>query len=338
MGTSTAATTATAAARLTCLSVVAVLVTTACGDGGTVEGEGGRSSPEGYPITIDNCGHEVVFEAPPERVVLLESAPVTILDGIGVFERVQSRAGFFPLEYYDGELAQKVQGVEAFSEDMDASGHLMISQEEVVAQGPDLVLGLPDGVTRAGLADAGSAVLTQELYCEGNGQESSFDDVHAEVDRYGEIFDRGQEAEGLSNELSDRVAAVEEQTREEDRTAAVLYPSAGGGPLYTYGTASMAHPQLEAAGFENVFADMDERVFEVQTEELIDRDPDVLVVLHQGGEEEAQEALLQRSGIESVAAVSEGDIRYQLFNFTEPASPLVVDGLEHIADHFSARG
>ena len=271
-------------------------------------------------------------------MTLLESAPVTILDGIGVFDRVQSRSGFFPLEYYDDELARKVQGVEAFSEDMDASGHLMISQEEVVAQGPDLVLGLPDGVTRAGLADAGGAVVTQELYCEERGGEASFDDVYAEIDRYGEIFDRDQEAEGLNDELSDRVAAVEEQTRDENRSAAVLYPSVGGGPLYTYGTASMAHPQLEAAGLENVFADMDERVFEVQTEELIDRDPDVLVVLHQGEEQDAEDALLQRSGIEGVAAVSEGEVQYQLFNFTEPASPLAVDGLERIAEHFEAQG
>ena len=30
----------------------------------------------------------------------------------------------------------------------------------------------------------------------------------------------------------------------------MLYPTVGGGPLYAYGTSSMAHPQLEAAGFE----------------------------------------------------------------------------------------
>ena len=59
MGSSTAA---TAAARLTCLSAVIALVVTACGDGGAAEREGGRSSPEGYPVTIENCGHEVVFE------------------------------------------------------------------------------------------------------------------------------------------------------------------------------------------------------------------------------------------------------------------------------------
>lgn len=328
----------TAGTRLRCLFVVAAMVMTACGDVATVERESGAGSPEGYPLTLENCGHEITFEAPPERVTLLESAPVTILDGLGVFDHVRSRAGHFPLEYYDGELARKVQDVEAFSEDMDASGHLMISEEVVVAQSPDLVLGLPDGITREGLADAGGVVLTQELYCEESGGEAFFDDLYAEIDRYGRIFDRAQEAEALNTELSDRVAAVEEQTRDEDRSAAVLYPSVGGGPLYTYGTASMAHPQLAAAGLENVFADVDERVFEVQTEELIDRDPDVLIVLYQGEEQDAKDALSQRSGLEVVSAVAKGDVHYQLFNFTEPASPLVVDGLERIAEYFGTEG
>lgn len=290
----------------------------------------------GYPLTVENCGNDVIIEAPPERVVMLESAAVTILDGIGVFDQVQVRAGAFPLQYYDDGLAQQVADVEALSEDIDAAGHLMISQEEVIAQSPDLVLGLPDGVNRAALADAGAATLIPEAYCPDHSEEATFEDIYAEVSRYGQVFDRQEQAEVLNAELAERVAAVAEQNEGEDRTAAVLYPSAGGGPLYAYGTSSMAHPQLVAAGFENVFSDMNERVFEIQTEELIDREPDVIVVLYQGAESDAEDSVMQRSGIEGVSAIAEGNLHFQLFNFTEPASPLVVDGLELIADHVAA--
>ena len=41
----------------------------------------------------------------------------------------------------------------------------------------------------------------------------------------------------------------------------MLYPSVGGGPLYTYGAASMVTAQLDALGIENVFAGTAERVF-----------------------------------------------------------------------------
>ena len=80
-------------------------------------------------------------------------------------------------------------------------------------------------------------------------------------------------------DLQERLAAVEAAVGEPSgRTAAVLYPTVGGGTTYAYGTGSMAHPQLEAAGLENVFGDVDERVFEVTLEELLGRDPDVVVL------------------------------------------------------------
>lgn len=320
------------------LVAVAALLLTACAEGTSAEPRGQTGSAERYPLTVENCGHEVTVDAPPGQVVLLASAPVTILAGLGVFERVVSRAGSFPLEYYDEGLGRQVESVESFSDDIDASGHLMISQEEVIAQSPDLVLGLPDGVSREGLADFGAAVLTQELYCRDGGTGASFDDVYAEIERYGEIFGEQARADQLNADLAERVAAVEAQAQNEDRTAAVVYPSVGGGPLYVYGTGSMAHPQLESAGFENVFSETEERVFEVQTEELIDRDPDTIIVLYQGDQQDAEDAVMQRSGIEGVSAISEGNIQYQLFNYTEPASPLVIDGLERIAAHFGDGG
>lgn len=288
---------------------------------------------EGYPMTVENCGEKVTFEAEPERIALLETAPVTILDELGLMDRVVARAGDFPAAYYSPELHSQVQEIESLSDDLDASGHLMISQEEVVAHSPDLALGQPDGVERAGLEAAGVNLLIQELYCPEPAAEASFETVYAEIETYGEIFGEQQAAQELIGDLEDRVEAVAEQAEGEDRTAAVLYPTVGGGS-YAYGNRSMAHPQLEAAGFENVFADADERVFEVQLEELVDRDPDVLILLYQGEEAGAEETIISLPGAESMTAVQEDQIHTQLFNFTEPSTPLSVDGLEQISEHF----
>src|SRR5690606_9217266 len=111
------------------------------------------------------------------------------------------------------------------------------------------------------------------------------------------------------------------------RTAAVLFPTVGGGTGYAYGNKSMAHPQLEAAGFTNVFGDVDERVFEVTLEQLIDRDPAVLVLLYVDGDPEAvKDAIVNLPGADALTAVQNDDILVQLFNFTEPPTPLSVDG------------
>lgn len=315
----------------------AVGLTAACGssDGSTGDGgsDGGGGSAEGFPLELANCEATLTFDAPPERIVLLESAPVRTLDGIGVLDRVVSRAGAFPPGCYDEDLAARVEEIPTLSDEIDASGHLQISQEMVIAQEPDIVFGLPDGVTREAMADAGAQVVVQNIYCATGGHRSSFETLYEQIDAYGRIFDRGEQAEQLSTSLQERIDAVSESAKDlATATAAVLYPSVGGGPLYAYGAASMVTAQLDSLGIENVFADTEERVFEISAEPLLAADPDVLIVLHQtnGDGSDVAEEMISEDQLGSLRAVQDQALLPLLFNFAEPASPLVVDGLERI--------
>ncbi|WP_019182129.1 ABC transporter substrate-binding protein [Microbacterium yannicii] len=293
------------------------------------------ASGQDFPLTVDNCGEQVVFDAAPQSVILLESAPVTILDGLGVLDRVVARAGSFPDGYYAADLAARIDGIEVLSDDIDTSGHLTMSSEVVLAREPDLALGLPEGMTREALRDGGVNTLIHPVYCESGVGDTTFDTLYELVLTYGSIFDESARAQDLVDDLEARVAAVENDTADAaPRTAAVLYPSVGGGPLYAYGRASMAHPQLEAAGFDNAFADASERVFEVSIEELISRDPDALILLYQGDEEGVLEEVAGLPGADALRAVERGDVLLQLFNFTEPPTPLSVTGLERIVERF----
>jgi iron complex transport system substrate-binding protein len=325
---------------MTGLAGLAGLTMTACGTGssGATPGgdaDGGAPSAEGFPLELSNCDATLTFDAPPERIVLLESAPVTTLDGIGVLDRVVSRAGAFPPGYYDEDLAARIEAIPALSEDIDAAGHLQISQEMVIAQSPDIVFGLPDGVTREALADAGAEVMVQDIYCGTDGERASFETLYSAISRYGQIFGRTVEAESLTASLQERVAAVSESAQGlSTATAAVLYPSLGGGPLYTYGSGSMVTAQLDALGIENVFADTAERVFEISSEPLLAADPDVLIVLYQDQGEsdgtDVTEEMITQDQLSGLRAVQQQAALPLLFNFAEPASPLVVDGLERI--------
>jgi iron complex transport system substrate-binding protein len=319
-------------------AVIGVLALALSGCAGAEASEHSSSGAEGatsYPLTVTNCGEEVVFDAPPERVILLESAPVTILDGLGVLDRVVSRAGTFPPDYYDADLTVRIEGIETLSDDIDASGHLTMSIEVVLAQEPDLALGLPEGITRAALLRSGTNTLIQPVYCPSGLGDTSFETLYEEILTYGKIFDRNAEAEALVTELRGRTAAVAAATAgTPKRTAAVLYPSVGGGPLYAYGRASMSQPQLDAAGFENVFADTAERVFEVSIEELLARDPDVLILLYQGDEDGVVEEVTNLPGGDTLRALENDDVLVQLFNFTEPPTPLSITGLERIVERF----
>jgi iron complex transport system substrate-binding protein len=309
------------------------LVLTGCG----AAADGGAGAAR--EVTVSNCGTDVTVTSPPERVVLLKSGAVPYLSALGVMDRVTARAGAYPSEYYDEQTLAALDEVPLLTDEMDTSGHLQISKEVVIAEEPDLVLGEVDNLSRSTL-DAVDVPLIEEpaLCASGADTDPSFDDVSDQLAVYGEVFDRQEEAAGAAAALEDRVAAVRERVEgAPTRTAAVLYPTVGGGTTYAYGSASMAQPQLEAAGLENVFGDTDERVFEVTLEELLGRDPDVLVLLHSDGDPAAVQAALEDlPGAEELTAVREGQVMTQLFNFTEPATPLAVDGLERIVDRFGA--
>ena len=328
--TRTARTLAAAAALAVALS--------GCGAGDAGTDAPAAAGDTGYPLTVRNCGAEVTFDQRPERAVLLKSAAVPFLHELGVLsEVVTARAGAYPRDYYDDATWAELQEIPMLSDELDSSGHLQISREAVVAQQPDVVLGDAANLDRDTLAAAGLPLLQEPALCPQPPTDPSFEDVYDQMRTYGRIFDAGAEAEAavarLQEQLADVLADVDPN---EQRTAAVLYPTVGGGVPYAYGTSSMAHPQLEAAGFTNVFADVEERVFEVTPEELVGRNPDVLILLYSdGAPEDIKAAVTGLNGAEAITAVQQDAILVQPFNFTEPPGPLAIDGLARIVEHFS---
>ena len=331
-----------AGARLAAALGVAVLSLAACDGGGPAADPAAGAG--GYPVTVRSCGVDVTFDAPPQRVVLLKSAAVPFLRDLGVLDRVVARAGEYPGAYYDEPTRAALDAIPLLTDRTDTSGHLQISREVVIAQRPDLVIGQVDGLDRDVLAAAGIPLIEEEALCADGLPDIGFDSVDDQMALYGQVFDRAAEAERATAALQDRVAAVRETvagraTAGPARTAAVLYPTVGGGVTYAYGSSSMAQPQLEAAGFTNVFADVPDRVFEVTLEELIGRDPDVLVLLHSAGDPAAvRDAVADLPGATDITAVREGNVLVQLFNFTEPPTPLAVVGLERIVEQLPPGG
>ncbi|WBB67780.1 ABC transporter substrate-binding protein [Micromonospora sp. WMMD812] len=319
---------------VTAAASAVVLLATACGGGDKPTDAG-----QGYPLTVTNCGAEVTFPAAPKRVVLLKSAAVPYLHSLGVMDRVTARAGQYPKEYYDAATLAELDRIPLLTNKTDTSGHLQISKEVVISQQPDLVLGEVDNLSRDTLSAVDIPLLEEPAMCPDSTTVPTFDDIYSQLRSYGTVFGRDAEAATAVTALKERMTRIQtEAGPPSGRTAAVLYPTVGGGTTYAYGTASMAHPQLEAAGFRNVFGDVKERVFEVTVEELLGRNPDVLILLYSDGDPTAvEQGLTALPGAEKLNAVRTGNVMTQLFNFTEPPSPLSIDGLERIVQRFKAK-
>lgn len=307
--------------RILALTLAAALPLTAC-----------TPATDTHAISVENCGQTVGFTSAPDNVTILGTEAVSTLDALNVLDRVNVKAGVFQPDYYPADLNDRLDTIPSLSDRLDASGHLLISREAVVGTNPDLVIGTSDTINRDTMKSSGIAQITEPTFCSGRTGDISFDHVYEHVNLYGTIFDKADEAAAYNQQLRDRISQLTARTSEkETRTAAVLYPTVGGGSTYAYGRASMSAPILEAAGLTNVFGDQDGRVFEVSAEELIDRDPDIIIALYSDGDEgDIVQAVTGLPGANSITAVQDQTILPLLFNFAEPPTPLAVTGLEKV--------
>ncbi|WP_066588372.1 ABC transporter substrate-binding protein [Corynebacterium provencense] len=286
---------------------------------------------------VRNCGATVSFDHVPENVTLLKSAAVPTLQHLGVLDRVHAKAGVFPTGYYDDATNSALAAVPSITDKLNPEGHVQVSREEVVATGADLVLGATDTVNAQTLASSHIPLIEEPAFCGALDEPANWDDVWDQIRLYGTVFDRGQDADSYISELQERLESLPGPAEGAPRPrVAVLYPTPGGGTTYAYGAGSMATPVVEKAGGENVFADSADRVFEVSAEEIVDRNPDVVIALHsaESGPDDGDAmvaAVTALPGMDRTTAGQGHRIMPLMLNYAEPPTPLAVDGVEKVA-------
>jgi iron complex transport system substrate-binding protein len=323
---------------VTPLALIVLVLVSACGDGG----DQGKTAGAGdvFPMTIENCGQRIAIAAPPKRVLLIGNHPLSLLP-TSAFDRVVAVAGDPAVELYDEDLRQRVEKIPTIGSGT-LDGGTEVTLEQVLAESPDLVIGLPyqGAVTREALAGAGIPVIELPAFCADKSQaltNADFEDVYTQVELYGRLFGAEDEAGRTVAELRRRVGAVQDTARDlSARTAAVLFVTPGSPVVYAYAGSSMFDRQLDTLGLTNLFGDVNQRVFEVNLEEVIGKDPDVVILAHSSSEpERIKKEFLDIRGIDRVRAVRHDEILVMRWEYAEPPTPLSVQGLETIAKKFA---
>ncbi len=311
---------------LRALPLTGLLLVGACaGDGGpAADGTTGE-----FPLAVPSCEREVSIEQRPERVLTVASDSATAVAAIGAADRIVARAaeGGAPLGPYSDELTDIPQ--------ITVNGEP--SREVIIGEQPDLVVSYAGLDTPAeDLEAAGIDALVPSWRCD---EAADFEGVYRTLGLYGRIFGTESTADGVIADLRERVDTVEARFQGAvERTAVNVYVAEN--RLSVYGGPSMSNTVLGKLGLTNAFADVDERLADVSTEELLARDPDVILLTFGGSETaikdgaDAERALRGMPSLDRLSAVREN--RLIPINFTYlVGGPLAVEGLETIADGLS---
>ncbi|MGH8931883.1 MAG: ABC transporter substrate-binding protein [Egibacteraceae bacterium] len=120
-----------------------------------------------------------------------------------------------------------------------------------------------------------------------SGQES-LAGVYRTILDLGAIFNVQERAEARVAQMRQQIADVAAKVQDEPPVDVLVYEGGSTGPIGTSGGAGINNELIEAAGGENVFADVDDGYFQAPLEEVAATDPDVYLIFPDSSEPTAQ--------------------------------------------------
>jgi iron complex transport system substrate-binding protein len=261
---------------------VAALVLAGCAAGAadpaadTAADTAADDAASGYPLTIDNCGTEVTLEAAPERIVAIKSSTAELLLALGLQDRIVGTAfsdGPVPDEY-----AAAASGLDVLSDKVPSQEVTLAAEPDLVFAGWESNLSAEGAGDRATLQQLGVATYVAPAACKEAGympDPLTFDGVFADFEQAGAVFGVPDAAAAL---VDDQRAALDAIEPNDDGLTALWYSS---GDDLPYVGAGIGAPQMimDAAGLENVAADVHDSWTSMGWEAIVAANPDVIVLV-----------------------------------------------------------
>ena len=264
---------------------------------------------------IDSVGREVVIDTPPARIVSLAPSITESLYAIGAGDLLVGRTEF--CDYPEDALSLPAIG--GFSSSS-------ISVEAITDLEPDLVIG--GSTYQADLIDALESAGIQVIILEPN----SIEEIMDSLQRLGAITGHSAEASSLLDEMQTRIDAVMQvvETIPEEERVSVFY-EVWNDPYMTTTNQTFIGELINMAGGVNIFADLGEDYPSISSEEVIEKDPQVILGPSNHGDQLTSEIIAEREGWSDLSAVQNGRIYIIDGNIVSRAGPRVVNALEAIA-------
>lgn len=263
-------------------------------------------SPAAYPLTIDNCGRTLRFDAVPRRVVSLWPSITEMVIALGAGDRLAGQAFTDqspPLQQYRAQYDKvKVLASNAVSREvlLNARPDLVIADGEYHFNGTELP-------TIADLAKLGIPVYIVSSFCNGAVTTGKVKDVFTDLDALGSILDAPGTASSLSTALTRRLDATAAKVKDAPAVPLVLcqiYDKA----LYAEAE-GLYSDVVGLAGGTNLYDGQlpkDQYYAQVSTEDVIKKNPGTIVYLYNSAADRAGALSFLKKTFATVDAVRNG--------------------------------
>ena len=261
-------------------ALLSALFLSGCSKGEAPQATQSASAAAGFPLTIENCGHQLTFQAPPKRTVSLNQSSTEIQLSLGLEETMVGTG-----TWTDSVLPS----LAAANEKVERLADNAPSLEAVVAKEPDFVTAsFPSTLSDKTVASFEKfetlgvpAYLAPNQCGKKSGDDAptenfTIDKVYREIDDLAQIHGVPEKGAELKAELEKRLASAVAQ--KPGRPITVLFWFANAEAPYVAGGSGASQFVSDQLGLTNVYVDQRDEWPQVSWEDVAEKNPDIIVM------------------------------------------------------------
>ena len=258
-----------------------------------------------YPLTIQSCNREVTFTQAPKHAVSHDINMTQMMLALGLKPRMAGYSGVSGWKSVTPEMQTILDGLPELAAKYPSVETLLNANVDFFFAGWDYGMRVGGDLTPQTLQPLGINVyeLTESCAFVMKRPPASLEDTYNDLRNLGKIFDVQDRANALIAQMQAQIAEVRKGLPA-DKPRVFLYDS-GEDRAMTSGRLGMPQALIDAAGGRNILDDVEASWTRVNWEDVVERNPQVIVIVDYGEvtAEQKEHFLLSNKALQSVDAI-----------------------------------
>lgn len=288
--------------------------------------------------TVQSCNRSVTFDAPPERAISNDVNLTEMMLVLGLADRMVGYTGISGWKTLDEEMRAGVDALPELSAKYPSKEVLVGADADFFFAGWNYGMKVGGEVTPESLAPFGIKVyeLTESCTHIMDKGKASIDDMYIDLLNLGRIFGVEDRAQALVEGYKADLAAFTDTLEAGNPLRIFVYDSGEDAP-FTAGRFAMPTALIEAAGGRNVMDDFEKSWATVTWEEVVERNPEFVVIVNYGDvtAEQKRDFMMSNPAFADLEAVKND--RFVTLEYVEATpGPRNIQAIKSLAEAFWA--
>jgi len=286
--------------------------------------------------TVNSCNRTVSFDAPPKRAISNDVNLTEMMLVLGLADHMVGYTGISGWKTLDEEMRANVKQLPELSSKYPTKEVIVGANADFFFAGWNYGMKVGGEVTPETLEPFGVKVyeLTESCTHIMKKGKASINDMYDDLLNLGAIFDVEDTAKNLVNNYKAELKSFKDDLETGEPVRAFVYDSGEDTP-FTAGLYAMPTALIEAAGGVNVMNGFEKSWGTVTWEEVVERDPQVVVIVNYGDvtAEQKRDYMMSNPAFKNISAI-END-RFVTLEYVEATpGPRNIQAIQKLAEAF----